>query len=96
MKGKKKIKKPWCIYRHGTPTGIGMVLEESKTSALVLYCEGQHYSPEVWDKKYLWRFATITAAIKKFKGWGGCGIEELKEMISSHFPSEAKEIAKIK
>ena len=97
MPKKKKIVKPWCVYRHGTPTGVGKIVEiNGKTSVSILYSEGQHYSPDCWDIRSIQRFATITAAIKKFSKYSGCTLEELKSVMMLYFPSKAKEIAKIR
>lgn len=85
-----KIQKPWCIYLHGTPTGVGKVVEESKSIAWVAYYE--RHSGEPWDKKYLWRFATIAEAILKFNEYGARSPAELKIILLRKFPSEQKEI----
>lgn len=101
MPKKKKIRNPWCLYCHGTPSGVGKVVEESKNSAEVVYFENcrdrkQPYSSGHWDKKSLRRFATITAAIKEYGKWSDCSLDELKEIMSGKFPSQRKVILKIK
>ena len=96
-KKKKKIEKPWCMYCHGTPTGIGKIVEESESSAEVIKYEGQ--SSEVWDKKSLRRFTTVTGAIKEFRRWREgyqFSMDELKRVMVNRFPSQRKAILKIK
>lgn len=92
----KKINKPWCVFLYGWPGGIGKIVEESKSVAFLMYCEGQHYSPEPWDTKYLWRFANITNAVKKFHKSTKCNLEQLKQQMIAYFPSEKNEIERIK
>ena len=96
MSKKKKIRNVWCLYCHGTPTGVGKIVEESESSAEVIKYEGQ--SPEAWDKKSLKRFATIAAAIKKFREWREgyqLTLDKLKEVMVDRFPSQRKAILKI-
>lgn len=88
----------WCIYKGEMcfPFGIGKIVkEESKTSANVAYTEGQMYPPELWDKKFLERFRSITAAIKKFAELTKVPLYKIKESTAENFPSRKKEILKI-
>ena len=94
---KKEIKKPWCLYCYGTPTGVGKIIGESETTATVLYFEGQR-SFDVWDKRSLQRFSTIRSAIKEYEKWlcDMVTLDDLKAAVIRNFPSQRKEILKIK
>jgi hypothetical protein len=99
MSKKKEIKKPWCVYllySHSNPMGVGKIEEEGKTFVSLRLSEGQRFSLIDWDKKKVWRFATITAAIKKFNKHDRYPIVLFKNYMLKAFPSKSKAIKRIK
>jgi hypothetical protein len=102
-KKEKKIEKPWCTYGLGFSLyGYGKIVSESEHSVDILYSEGQHYSPECWDKKecYVKRYDTLEEAAEKYFYYHNHGTdlrmdhpygkEEMKSQIRYKFPSYFK------
>ncbi len=90
----KKIEKPWCVcFDWFFPSCVGKIEKESDETAHVRYSEGQIYPLELWDKKYIKRFDTITKAIKHYAKWGHK--RHLIEIMGHNFPSQKEEILKI-
>ncbi len=75
---------------------VGKVESESEVSAHVRYCEGQLYPLSPWDHGSLWRYKTIRGAINKYAKMEGMRLGDAAHIVSMHFPSEQKVIAKIK
>lgn len=84
------IENPWCI-RKGVmffPIGIGKIESEDERSADVRYSEGQLYLPEVWDKKYLERFATFQEMVQKYAEYQKLSLKMMMEACLRKFPSQ--------
>lgn len=66
-----KIEKPWAVYgwwNGSWDIGILLSLSEDKQTGEIRYIEGQHYSPEYWDMKWVRIFKTSEEAINYFSG----------------------------
>ena len=60
----KEIKKPWAVF--GIPCDFGKIVEDSKNSCYIQYCEGQMYPPACWDSKWVKKFDNPLEAINYF------------------------------
>ena len=62
-----EIESPWCTYGWFMgPWDFGKVTHEDRTSVRILYSEGQHYSPECWESKWVKRFPTLIEAVEDY------------------------------
>lgn len=88
------IEKPWCIMKGVIffPQDIGKIEELSSDgkTARVRYSEGQLYSLEPWDTRYLTRFETLDECTREFMRLAG--EPKMEEFAAIKFPSEFKKV----
>jgi len=87
--------KQWCVYYGGFGSywGYGKIVSDHGNGVLeILYSEGQSYSPELWDDKYVKRFDTLVEALKEYhrskQYQGGLSWKKLLGWAKDNFPSE--------
>lgn len=83
------IDNPWVIKCYfDTTTGMGKIVKEHKGAANVLYSEGQLYTPETWDVKYLKRFASFKDMVKEWAKINSITFDQAYEEALRSFPSQ--------
>jgi len=67
-KNNESIEKPWAVYGAWLgATAIGLLSEKpSDQSCYIIYSEGQHYPPELWDTNYVHLFSKLSEATDYF------------------------------
>jgi len=96
-----EIENPWCVY--GWFLGLwnfGKIEEDRKHSVNIRYSEGQLYSPECWNSKWVKRFPSLIEAVEHYiakcpevdirtRGETDC---EIRERARRNFPKYYKSI----
>jgi hypothetical protein len=91
------IEKPWAVF------GIffdnfGKIVEDSKNSCYIQYCEGQMYPPGLWDSKWVKKFDNSLELINylfEHASKYNNSKENLIQEFLSDFPSERKNLKKL-
>jgi hypothetical protein len=91
----KQIEKPWAVYFHFRPTGIGKIVQDNRSYLDLQYSERQDLSLVSWNSKSVERFKTPLEAIDYFVGKNkDYNKEGVIESFLKHFPSEKDNLEK--
>ncbi len=92
----KEIEKPWAVFGRFFDN-FGKIVEDSKNSCYIQYCEGQMYPPELWDSNRVKKFDNPLESINYFFEHNS-DYENKKKVIEiflRNFPSERKNLKKL-
>ncbi|VVB83508.1 Uncharacterised protein [uncultured archaeon] len=95
---KTQIENPWGVYGWFLGSGdIGKIVEDSKCSCYIQYCEGQRYPAECWDSEWVHKFDNPLKAIEYFllHNHDGFSKEQVIEHFLRDFPSEKKTLKRL-